>query len=96
MSTWIKSIIVVLVLTLGSFSSGYAAEKLNINTATAAQMESVKGIGPKLAGAIEKYRKENHGFKSIDELKDVKGIGVKKFAKIKDAFILSGTKSTKP
>ncbi|ANJ67643.1 hypothetical protein A9404_09860 [Halothiobacillus diazotrophicus] len=94
MNMWIKSL--VLIFALGAGSMAYAMDKVNLNTATVTQLESVKGIGPKLAGAIVAYRQAHHGFKSLDELKSVKGIGDKKYVKIKNAFSLGAMKSTKP
>lgn len=96
MDMLIKSLVLAFVLGSGIFSSAFAMEKMNLNMATVSQLETVKGIGPKLAGSIVEYRKSHHGFKSIDQLKDVKGVGDKKFAKIKQAFTLSPMKSTKP
>jgi competence protein ComEA len=58
--------------------------KVNINTADAAQLESLPGIGPATAQSIIDYREEHGAFKSTEELKDVKGIGDKKFDAIKD------------
>jgi competence protein ComEA len=60
-----------------------AADAVNINTADAAGLVKIKGIGPKKADAIIAYRKENGNFKNIEELKKVKGIGPKIFEKIK-------------
>jgi len=48
---------------------------VNINTATAEQLEMLPGIGESRANAVIALRKQRGGFKSIDELKDVKGIG---------------------
>lgn len=96
MNKWMKSVVLLVVLALGAVSPLYAASKINLNTATSAQLESVKGVGPKLAGAIEQYRKSHHGFKTVDELKDVKGIGDKKFAKIKNSFTVGQLKPAKP
>jgi len=48
---------------------------VNINTATAEQLEMLPGIGEARANAVIALRKQRGGFKSIDELKDVKGIG---------------------
>ncbi|MBI5892688.1 MAG: helix-hairpin-helix domain-containing protein [Deltaproteobacteria bacterium] len=60
------------------------ALKIDINTATQLDFESLPGIGPKLAQRIIEKRKELGGFKSIDDLKKVKGIGEKKFGRIKN------------
>lgn len=71
-------------LSLSVFSGvAFAAEqRIDINTATAAQLESIKGIGPKMASEIVKFRTEHHGFKSLDELKQVRGVGDKTFDKL--------------
>ena len=64
---------------------GFAADnKLNLNTATVAQLESLKGIGPELAERILDYKKEKGSFKSVSELGHVKGIGEKKLAQLQD------------
>lgn len=59
-------------------------KKVNINTATAEQLETLDGIGPSKASAIVAYREENGPFSSIEELKNVSGIGEKSFEKIKN------------
>jgi competence protein ComEA len=56
---------------------------LDINTATKAELVKIKGIGEKKAERIIAYREEHGAFKSIDELKNVKGIGGKLVAVIK-------------
>ena len=58
--------------------------KVNINTADAAQLQKLNGIGEKKAQQIISYRQENGQFKAIDELKQVSGIGDKTFAGLKD------------
>lgn len=50
---------------------------IDINTATAEQLMTLKGIGKKKAQAIIQYRDTHHGFRSIEELDNVKGIGSK-------------------
>ena len=51
---------------------------LNLNTANAAQLEALPGVGPAMAQQILDARKQNGGFKSVDELDEVPGIGPKK------------------
>ncbi len=58
--------------------------KININTATQTELETLPGIGPSTATKIINYRKENGKFNSIDELKKVSGIGDSKYNKIKE------------
>jgi len=58
---------------------------INLNAATAAQLdEALPGIGPKLAEAIVAERDRRGGFRSVNELRDVRGIGDKRFTDIKD------------
>jgi competence protein ComEA len=59
-----------------------ATEKININTATAEQLDTLEGIGPAYAQKIIEYRTTSGGFKTIEEIKNVKGIGDKTFEKI--------------
>jgi len=57
--------------------------KVNINTASASQLEGLSGIGPKLAERILEYRTSNGPFKSPEQIINVKGIGPKTFEKFK-------------
>lgn len=57
---------------------------VNINTATQTELETLTGIGPSTALKIIKYREENGKFKTIEEIKNVAGIGDSKFEAIKD------------
>ncbi len=70
----------------GINEGGVANEKgmVNINTATQTQLEELSGIGPSTASSIISYRQEKGKFKSIDEIKNVSGIGEAKYNKIKE------------
>ena len=57
---------------------------VNINTATQTELETLTGIGPSTALKIIKYREENGKFKSIEDIKNVSGIGDIKYETIKD------------
>lgn len=63
---------------------------VDLNTADKAALESVKGIGPKKAEAILKYRAEHGAFKSVDELANVKGFGKKTVDKIRGEVEVKG------
>jgi competence protein ComEA len=63
---------------------GVPSGKININTATAAELDQLPGIGPALAQRIIDYRTQNGPFKTIEDLKKVKGIGDALFEQIKD------------
>nr|CAA6826535.1 MAG: Unknown protein [uncultured Thiotrichaceae bacterium] len=73
------------VLAAGLLSSPFLlADMVNLNKATAAALqENLKGVGEKKAQAIVAYRTEHGAFKTLDEIKEVKGIGDGIFKKIK-------------
>ena len=66
------------------------SNKLNINTATVAQLDELPGIGPTLANAIVSYREENGPFQKIGDLMLVKGIGKGRLEKIADLITVGG------
>ncbi len=72
---------------VAAFATLVAAVQLmagvNLNTASAEELESLKGIGPSTAAKIIEYRKA-HKFNSIEDVMNVKGIGEKTFLRIKD------------
>lgn len=61
---------------------------ININTASASQLDSLPGIGPVYAARIIEYRQANGGFKSVEELLNIKGIGEKTLEKLKDKITI--------
>lgn len=58
-------------------------DKININTATLKELQTLKGVGPALASRIIAYREEFGDFDNIEEIKNVKGIGDKLFEKMR-------------
>jgi competence protein ComEA len=69
-----------------SGGSSALTSPININTASAEELDALPGIGPSLAKAIIDYRTTNGPFKTIEDINDVKGIGDALFAKIKDSI----------
>ncbi|UNZ19371.1 ComEA family DNA-binding protein [Streptomyces sp. 891-h] len=63
--------------------AGASGAPISLNSATKEQLETLPGVGPVLAQHIIDYRTEHGGFRSIDQLQDVNGIGEKRFADIK-------------
>jgi competence protein ComEA len=56
---------------------------VSLNTATAEQLDTLDGVGPATAQKILDYRREHGGFRSIDDLGEVPGIGPKKLAALR-------------
>ena len=71
-----------------------AAAPVNLNTATAAQLETLPGVGMKTAERIVEYRQKNGGFKKIEDLMNVRGIGEKNFLKLKPMITVSAAPRT--
>lgn len=67
-----------------SSDSQGSSDKININTASEAELMTIPGIGPSKAGSIVSYRQENGKFSSIEDIMNVSGIKEKFFSKIKD------------
>ena len=85
-----------MLLALGvGLCSGIALAAININTATKDELVALPGIGPAKAQAIVDYRKAHGPFKSVEELKDVKGIGAKRFEKLKPDLAVTGPTTAK-
>ena len=62
---------------------------VNINTASAAELNGLPGIGAKTAALIVEYRQKNGPFKKVEELMNVRGIGEKNFLKLKPQITVS-------
>jgi competence protein ComEA len=97
--------VVLLILGLNAAAAGQEAPRrgtsavkasssglLNLNTATVAQLEALPGIGKSTAERILEYREKSGGFKKVEDLMNVKGIGEKSFLKLKPLITVSSAK----
>lgn len=94
----------VLILALGVFAaeaqeperrpaaSAAAAMVVNLNTATVSQLEGLPGIGKSTAERIVEYRQKSGGFKKVEDLMNVRGIGEKSFLKLKPMITVTPAK----
>ena len=83
---WIVSLL--LAFSLSTFAA-FAADKININTASADELQLLDGVGPSTANAIVQYRDENGAFDSVEDLVNIKGIGEKKVASLSEQVTVS-------
>ncbi|MFI1797304.1 helix-hairpin-helix domain-containing protein [Streptomyces sp. NPDC020379] len=67
----------------GASAGGRPAGPVSLNSATAEQLDSLPGVGPVLAQHIVDYRTEHGGFRSVDELRHVNGIGARRFTDLR-------------
>ncbi|NLK51500.1 MAG: ComEA family DNA-binding protein [Syntrophomonadaceae bacterium] len=70
---------------MGADLTSTGSGKVNINTASVQELDAlIPGIGPTLAQRIMEYRQQNGGFRSIEDIRNVSGIGEKRYAQMKD------------
>lgn len=62
--------------------------KINLNTATVEELQTLEGVGEKKAEQIIAYREAHDGFKKLDEIKEVSGIGAKRFETLQDKITI--------
>ncbi len=74
---------------LGSLWAGEIQGKVDINTASVAELDTLPGIGPAIAGRIIDFRTRNGPFRRSEDLMNVRGIGEKKFLKLKGRIVIS-------
>ena len=70
-----------------------AAAPVNLNTATAEQLATIPGVGAKTAERIIAYRQKNGGFKKVEDLMNVSGVGEKSFLKMKPLITVAAGKA---
>jgi competence protein ComEA len=69
------------------------AAAVNINTAPASELQTLPGIGAKVAERIVEYRQKNGPFKKVEELMNVRGVGEKNFLKLKPHVSIAPAKA---
>lgn len=79
-----ENISVVTAQTTSNNEGSSASNKVNINQASLSELQTISGIGAKRAQDIIDYRESNGGFKNLEDLKKVAGIGEKTFEKLKE------------
>ena len=85
-----KTLLIGLVLSLvvsplvSAQAAAKAGDKVNINTASLEELQTLPRIGPQIAQRILDYRKENGSFKRVEDILKVRGIGEKVFEQLKD------------
>ncbi len=95
MRTVLWSLVMVLTLCAGQWGAAEVqetaspeapsaqSELIDLNAATAMELETLPGIGPRTAERILEYRREHGGFERIEDLMDVRGIGERTFLRLK-------------
>lgn len=86
-----KNLLWALVASLVFSTSAFAA--VDLNTASQAELETVKGIGPAKAKAIIEFRKKSGGFKSVDDLDKVEGFGKKTVDSVRKEITVGNAKA---
>jgi competence protein ComEA len=95
---------ILLVLTVGAMAvdaqeprpapaTAAATAPINLNSATAAQLETLPGIGKATAERILEYRQKNGAFKKVEDLMNVRGIGEKSFLTLKPLVTVTAPKA---
>jgi len=87
-SHWGRSIGILILLLLVPPTLGEEIPKIDLNTATLSQLNGLPGIGPVIAERILELREKSGPYKRIEDLMNIRGIGEKKFLKLKDLITI--------
>jgi competence protein ComEA len=79
-----KKLLLVLVTVFAFSAASFAADMVDINSATQEQLETLNGVGPAKAKAIIEYRTEKGNFKTVDDLDNIKGFTKKGIDKLRE------------
>ncbi len=85
-----KKLLLVLLTALAFTSLSFAADSVDLNTATQEQLETLNGVGPAKAKAIIDYRTEKGNFKTVDDLDNIKGFTQKSIDKLREQALIGG------
>ncbi len=83
-----RTMVVAVLLVLVLVPVSYSEERIDLNNATDKELKKLPGVGNEIARRIIEYRELKGGFKSVEELKNIKGIGEKRFNSIKDLIVI--------
>ena len=72
---------------------GMQSERIDLNSATSVELETLPGVGPRTAERILDYRREHGGFERIEDLMDVRGIGERTFLRLRPLVTVSAPES---
>ena len=87
-SAWGGAVPILAMLLLVSWAHSQDLPPVNLNTANFSELDSLPGIGPVMAERILEFRKKNGIFKRAEDLMNVRGIGEKKFLKLRDYIVV--------
>jgi competence protein ComEA len=90
----VTTLALITVVTPSIPAVGADGKLININTASAAELAEVNGIGGAKAKAIVEYREKSGPFKSVDDLQNVKGIGEKLLARVRSQITVGASAET--